>query len=49
MTARFWQWLLLAEENGVEADYGHVDYVLGERAAKEVWSPVLAFFERHRP
>jgi alpha-beta hydrolase superfamily lysophospholipase len=43
------EWMLLSEENGVEADYGHLDYLIGERAAKELWAHVLAFLEKHRP
>lgn len=41
------EWLLLGEENGVEADYGHMDFVIGERAATEVWTKVLSFLDRH--
>lgn len=39
------RWLLVAEENGARADYGHMDLVIGERAAEEVWTPVLDFLD----
>lgn len=41
------EWALIGVENGAEADYGHMDLVMGDRAAKEVWSRVLEFFDRH--
>ncbi len=41
------EWLLVSEANGATADYGHMDLIVGDRAATEVWSEVLAFFERH--
>lgn len=41
------EWALIGVENGAEADYGHMDLVMGDRAAKEVWSRVLDFFDRH--
>ena len=41
------EWLLLGEENGVEADYGHMDLVLGDRAQTELWPRVLDFLDRH--
>ncbi|MHB8877270.1 MAG: alpha/beta fold hydrolase [Myxococcaceae bacterium] len=41
------EWLLLSEESGAQADYGHMDLVVGERAATEVWPRVLDFFDRH--
>ena len=31
------RWVLIAEENGASADYGHMDLLLGERAAQDVW------------
>ena len=31
------RWLLVAEENGASADYGHMDLLLGERAAQDVF------------
>lgn len=40
-------WLLLGEENGVQADYGHMDMVIGERAGTELWPSLLAFFARY--
>ncbi|MGA9526399.1 MAG: alpha/beta fold hydrolase [Myxococcaceae bacterium] len=40
------EWLLLAEENGAVADYGHVDLIVGTRADEELWPRVLDFFER---
>jgi pimeloyl-ACP methyl ester carboxylesterase len=42
------EWLLLAEENGVVADYGHMDMVVGNRASTELWPRVLGFLDRHR-
>ncbi len=41
------EWLLITRANGTRAEYGHMDLVLGERAAEEVWSKVLDFFDRH--
>ncbi len=40
------EWLLMGEENGIVADYGHLDLVIGERADEELWPHVLDFFER---
>ncbi len=34
------KWLLVAEENGASADYGHIDLLLGENAARDVFTPV---------
>ncbi len=34
------QWLLVAEENGSSADYGHMDLLLGEKADQDVFEPV---------
>lgn len=33
-------WHLVAEENGASADYGHMDLLLGDRAAEDVFTPV---------
>lgn len=41
------EWLLISRANGTRGEYGHMDLVLGERAAEEVWSKVLDFFDRH--
>jgi poly(3-hydroxyalkanoate) synthetase len=41
------EWLLLSEANGILADYGHMDLVVGDRAASEVWPRVLEFLDRH--
>jgi hypothetical protein len=41
-------WLLITRAHGARGEYGHMDLVIGERAALEVWSKVLAFFNRHR-
>lgn len=41
------EWLLITRANGTRGEYGHMDLVLGERAAEEVWSKVLDFFDRH--
>jgi pimeloyl-ACP methyl ester carboxylesterase len=43
------QWLLVARENGAQADYGHMDFVLGERARFEVWPQILGFLDRTAP
>lgn len=41
------EWFLAGEENGLVADYGHMDLVIGERASTEVWPRLLRFFDRH--
>lgn len=41
-------WLLAAEENGFVADYGHMDYLIGQRAHSELWPHLLAFLERQQ-
>ncbi|MBI3182920.1 MAG: alpha/beta fold hydrolase [Myxococcales bacterium] len=41
------EWLLVSEANGAQADYGHMDLIVGDRAASEVWPKVEDFFERH--
>ncbi len=41
------EWFLAGEENGAQADYGHMDLVLGERAPVELWPRVLDFLDRH--
>lgn len=41
------EWLLITRANGTRGEYGHMDLVIGERAAGEVWSKVLDFFDRH--
>lgn len=41
------EWLLIGVESGAQADYGHMDLVLGDRAATEVWPQVLSFLDRH--
>ncbi len=41
------EWLLISRANGSATEYGHMDFVLGERAAGEVWSKVKDFFDRH--
>lgn len=40
------EWLLITRANGARGEYGHMDLVIGERAADEVWSKILAFFAR---
>lgn len=42
------EWLLIGEENGAQADYGHMDLLVGERASTEVFPKVLDFLERHK-
>ena len=39
-------WRLLGTTEGLTADYGHVDVVIGERAPYEVWAPLLEFLDR---
>jgi poly(3-hydroxyalkanoate) synthetase len=41
------EWLLISVANGAGAEYGHMDLVVGEHAAKDVWTPVLDFLNRH--
>jgi poly(3-hydroxyalkanoate) synthetase len=41
------EWKLMGVENGAQADYAHMDLVLGERADTELWPSLLDFFERH--
>ena len=43
------QWLLVGRENGAQADYGHLDYVIGERARFEVWPQILGFLDPREP
>jgi pimeloyl-ACP methyl ester carboxylesterase len=43
------QWLLITRANGAQGEYGHMDLVIAERAADEVWAPVLDFLNRHAP
>jgi pimeloyl-ACP methyl ester carboxylesterase len=38
-------WLLVGEENGASADYGHMDLLLGERAATDVFEPILRWLK----
>jgi pimeloyl-ACP methyl ester carboxylesterase len=42
------RWLLVAEENGATADYGHMDLLLGERAAQDVWAPMKEWLEQRK-
>ncbi|MBK7858556.1 MAG: alpha/beta hydrolase [Archangiaceae bacterium] len=41
------EWLMVSQAHGAKAEYGHMDLVVGERAAEEVWSKVLTFFHGH--
>lgn len=41
------RWKLVGEDTGAKADYGHMDLILGERAATEVWRPMLDFLDAH--
>jgi len=41
------EWRVIGVESGARADYGHMDLVIGERAAEEVWPLVLDFLDRH--
>ena len=38
------RWVLVAEENGASADYGHMDLLLGEKAPQDVFVHVERFF-----
>lgn len=38
-------WLLVTRANGAKGEYGHMDLVIGHRAADEVWAKVLRFFD----
>jgi pimeloyl-ACP methyl ester carboxylesterase len=42
------RWLLVAEENGASADYGHMDLLLGERAPADVFLPVVRWLDENR-
>lgn len=42
------QWLLVCPANGAGAEYGHMDLVVGDHAPKDVWTKVLAFFDKQR-
>ncbi len=37
------RWLVLGEANGQSADYNHMDMLLGERAATDLWGRIAAF------
>jgi pimeloyl-ACP methyl ester carboxylesterase len=39
------RWLLVGEENGASADYGHMDLLLGEHADADVFAPLAGWFE----
>jgi pimeloyl-ACP methyl ester carboxylesterase len=41
------EWLLVGQETGAQADYGHIDFIMGERAPQEVWPRLLDFLDRH--
>jgi pimeloyl-ACP methyl ester carboxylesterase len=43
------RWLLVAEENGSSADYGHMDLLLGERADQDVFEPVARWLAAPAP
>lgn len=40
------RWLLLSEANGQGADYNHMDMLLGEHAAADLWGRVATFLDR---
>lgn len=42
------EYVLLGQENGFKADYGHVDPVIGTRAHAEVYPRVFDFLAAHR-
>ena len=37
-------WLLISRAHGEQAEYNHMDLMIGERAGDEVWAPILSFF-----
>lgn len=37
------EWWLVSRANGASVEYGHMDFVIGERAPVEVWPRLLAF------
>jgi polyhydroxyalkanoate synthase len=39
------KWLVITRANGAKGEYGHMDLVIGKRAAAEVWTNVLGFFD----
>lgn len=41
-------WFLAGKSNGLVADYGHLDLVLGERAPTEIYPRILEWMERYR-
>jgi pimeloyl-ACP methyl ester carboxylesterase len=43
------RWFLVAEENGASADYGHMDLLLGERAAEDVFVHVDRWLAAQAP
>jgi len=43
------RFFIAGEENGFSHDYAHMDLVIGERAAQELWPRLLAFVEANRP
>jgi pimeloyl-ACP methyl ester carboxylesterase len=43
------RWMLVSRANGAKAEYGHMDLVIGQRAASEVWTPVLGFLNNPPP
>lgn len=40
------RWLMLARTHGTQADYGHMDYLLGVRAPVELWPQLQDFLTR---
>ena len=40
------EWQLITRANGAAGEYGHMDLVIGERAATEVWVKLVDFFAR---
>ncbi len=45
-TVREKRWMVLGEGNGQHADYNHMDMLLGERAASDVWPAIAGFLEQ---
>lgn len=43
------EWLVITRANGAKGEYGHMDLLIAERAADEVWASVLRFLDGHAP
>jgi pimeloyl-ACP methyl ester carboxylesterase len=41
------EWFVAGEENGLFADYGHLDLLIGQKAHQEIFPRVVDFLDRH--